>query len=118
MQTHSDRDATIGEARELAEQKQEFMGTLEKRARRMMAAGESHITAGKPGEKPLAEHMAVNEMFVSQLADDEQGVLRISIGGGILHVRGQGNYCVFRGDRVKCRFLLQMAIAALDELGA
>ena len=89
------------------------MDRLRERARAMVANGESQITGGKFGEPVLAEWQAKNKTRVTQRPDDEQDICRISVGGGI-----QGadlTYAVFRGDRIKCAFLLEMAAAALRE---
>src|SRR6185369_18079838 len=98
MQTHEDSDSP-------------FMRRLRERADQVSAARGSEITAGKPGEKPPAEWFA-NGVNVKRLPDDEQGILRISIGGGDLTPERM-NYCVFRGDREACMKLLRAALIAL-----
>ena len=69
-QTHEDR--THGT---------EFLRRLTQRADDMVRDKQSENTAGKEGEEPLAEwkHKGVS---VRHMPDDEQGILRISIGGG------------------------------------
>lgn len=52
-------------------------------------------------------------MYCVRRPDDEQGILRISVGGGVQTV--DVNYCVYRGDLAKCLHLLRMAICALEE---
>jgi hypothetical protein len=49
---------------------------------------------------------------VQMLPDDEQGVLRISIGGHPDHKPSE--YCNFRGDQGRCISLLQRCLAAMQ----
>jgi hypothetical protein len=52
-----------------------------------------------------------------QLLDDEQGILRISV-GGLLGGPLDGvdaNYLVFRGDPAKCLWMLERAAHALRD---
>ncbi len=99
MQTHEDET-----------HRTEFMRRLTQRADGMVRDKQSEITAGTEGEEPLAEwkHKGVG---VRHMPDDEQGILRISIGGGDTPV--PLNYCVFRGSVGPCIDLLEKAIAAL-----
>lgn len=98
MQTHSDFDAL-------------FRGLRDK-AERMVEAGESQITTGKPGEEVLSEYKRAG-VLVRQLPDDEHGILRISIGG---HPDEpfDTSYLVFRGDRGAVQSLLRRALKALE----
>lgn len=96
MQTHEDRD---------------FIDRLHRRAASMMRNGASEITAGRADEVALLEYKS-HGVHVRQLPPDEQGILRISIGGGIEKL--DCNYCVFRGDRAKCVFLLRAALNAME----
>ena len=89
-----------------------FMDRLRDRAAKMKRDKASEITAGKEGEEPLATWNAHN-VQCQHLPDDEQGVLRISIGGGRTPV--PMNYCVIRGDLGQCIELLERAIVALRE---
>lgn len=100
MASHADGDAT------------EFMSRHDQRAREMLALGLSKLAAGDP---PLAEwsHRGMN---VERLPDDEQRILRISIGGGD-HLPINGDYCVFRGDRLACLRLLRKAVEAVELAG-
>ncbi len=84
---------------------------LEERARSMEADGLSKITAGFLGEPELAKwfHEGIH---VIKRPDDEQGILRVSCGGGIRGV--DMNYCTFRGNRKKCIDLLRHVIEALE----
>ena len=77
----------------------------------MFAQGESDITAGSPGEPTLQQYRA-EDFLVTQRPADEQGVLRISMGGGVKNV--DCNYLVFRGDQAACAVLLRQAIRALE----
>ena len=86
---------------------------LRERASEMLRKNLSTITAGEAHEQPLGEWEAPNGVHVKRLPDDEQGILRVSVGGGIQSV--DINYCVFRGDPIKCAFLLDMAAAAIRE---
>jgi len=100
MQTHSNHDT-----------KGLFIEQLQARAEASKRHSDGTITAGKPGEKELGrwEHGGIQ---VVHRPDDEQGILRISIGGG--HDTPVNlNYCTFRGDRGKCIDLLKKALKAL-----
>ena len=101
MQTHRD-DQHINE----------FMDRLRLRAAGMVKDKASEITAGKEGEKPLAEWQS-NGVGVRHLPPDEQNILRISIGGG--NTPANINYCVFRGDHGACVDLLRKALAAMED---
>jgi len=87
-----------------------FMQQLRERAEKMKASGDSEITGGKPGEKPLAKWKH-GDVHVKHMPDDEQGILRISAGGGNTPV--PLNYLVIRGDVSECVNLLTKALAAL-----
>ena len=100
MQTHEDRT-------------HEFLDRIQDRAVKMRQADLSRITGGAPNEEALAEWHGVNGVHVKRLPDDEQGILRISIGGGIQEINV--NYLVFRGDPHKCMYLLRAALAAMEE---
>lgn len=99
MQTHEDMS-----------HQNNFINELRRRAKESIEKGDGKITAGSSGEKPIAkwEH---NGMQVVIRPDDPQGILRISIGGGVEIV--PLNYCTIRGDIGKCIALLELAIAAL-----
>ena len=101
MQTHEDSDAT----------EQKFLRRLKERADAVAARGGSQITSGAPGELVLRE-WAANGVNVRQLPDDEQGILRVSIGGKAAQV--DFNYSVFRGDREACIKLLRSALVAME----
>lgn len=105
MQSHDD-------AEHLNAERREFMDKLRQRAFKMTAEGKSEITGGKVGEQPL-DGWKSNKFHVQQMPDDEQGILRISIGGGI--TIEQLNYLVFRGDRLACLNLLRTAVKALEK---
>lgn len=96
MQTHEDF------------QHSSFMERLKQRAEQ--AKGRSKITAGTDDEEPLAKWKH-GDIHVKHLPDDEQGILRISIGGGQTPV--PLNYCVIRGGVGQCIELLKKAIEAL-----
>ena len=102
MQTSRDYDHDAGE----------FIDKLKARAEQMAAAGQSKITGGKPGEQRLEEWQA-HGVHVRHLPDDEQGILRISVGGGETPV--PLNYLVFRGAHSKCVQLLRNALLALED---
>ena len=95
MQTHEDRSV--------------FLEKLHQRASEMTRNKESEITAGRDGEEPLAKwkHGGVS---VCHMPEDEQGILRISVGGSDVVPL---NYCVIRGDLGRCIDLLEKAIKAL-----
>lgn len=101
MQTHDDYQHRINEAAR-------FMERLKQRA--AQDKGKSQITAGHESEIPLARWKH-GDVQVTHYPDDEQGILRISIGGG--HTPVPLNYCVIRGGVGQCIELLEKAIAAL-----
>lgn len=105
LDTHSD-------ASHLSRLRDEFMGRLRERAEDDRAAGRSKITGGADGEESLAEWKASNGVHVRQLPPDEQGILRISVGGGD-DVPVPLNYVVFRGSHGACVDLLRKALHAL-----
>ncbi len=104
MNSHRDSDA-------LTPFQKGWLGSLKKDADDIHEKKLSQITGGVEGEQSLAEWSA-NDVGVRQLPDDRHGILRISIGGGSTPL--PLNYCVFRGDRVKCIDLLQKALRALE----
>jgi hypothetical protein len=89
-----------------------FMSRLKDRADAVLKAERSTITAGLPGERPLAqwEHSGIS---VRRMSEDEQCILRISIGGGAPEGEPQLDYCVFRGDPHRCLFLMERAVEAM-----
>jgi hypothetical protein len=105
MQTHDDNNHGL---------RQRFLDELRSRADRSEKAGAAVITAGAPDEKPLAQWKASNGMHVRHLPDDEQGILRISAGGGE-HLPVTLNYLVVRGPVGQCIELLEKALVALRE---
>jgi hypothetical protein len=102
METHDDRDALPPG----------WLDSLRVKAQKMVEAGESQITAGKPDEKPLTDYRR-GGVAVTQLPEDEHGILRLSIG---CHPDAPIDtaYLVFRGDRGKCQSLLRRALKALE----
>lgn len=103
MQTHEDethRDET----------RHQFWDRLRKRARKTVHDKASEITCGKEGEEPLGEWIH-DGVGVRHMPPDEQGILRVSVGGGQTPI--PMNYCVFRGDLGPCIDLLEKAIKAL-----
>jgi hypothetical protein len=105
MQTHDDRDY-------ITHFRDEWLKSLDEKADRMKAAGQSKITGGEEGEQPLAEwqHKGVT---CRHMPPDEHGILRISIGGGT-ETPVDVNYCVFRGNRGHCIDLLRKALRAME----
>lgn len=101
MQSHQDFDAQI-----------QFMDRLRRRAADMTEAGQSKITGGVDGEEILSEWKR-GGVSVRQLPPDEQGILRISVGGGT-DTPVELNYCVYRGSHSKCVDLLRKALIALE----
>ena len=99
MQTHED-GSHVGE----------FLRRLKERATQMKQDRASEITGGKDGEKELARWDAEGIQCIHR-PEDEQGVLRISVGGGETPV--PLNYCVIRGDLGQCIELLEKAARAL-----
>lgn len=103
MQTHEDRDFRF---------LNEWLKSLKEKANRMQSEGKSKITAGDDGEQPLEEWQQ-NGVHVRHMPPDEHGILRISIGGGIVAPM-ELNYCVFRGNHGACIDLLRKALKAMD----
>lgn len=91
----------------------QFMQRLTERAEAALKAKASLITA-KEQETPLGEWKASNGMHVRHLPDDEQGILRISCGGGE-HLPVTMNYLTIRGKVGQCIDLLEKALIALRE---
>jgi hypothetical protein len=101
MQTHEDMNHNY----------KEFLKRLEKRAANMVRDKQSEITAGKEDENPLAVWKSHGIQCV-HMPDDEQGILRISVGGGN-EMPISFNYCTIRGGVGPCIALLERAIKAL-----
>jgi hypothetical protein len=89
------------------------MDRLEERASDDFLAGRSKITGGLKNEEIICEWQA-RGVHVRQLPDDEQGILRISVGGGN-ETPVPLNYLVFRGKHSQCVDLLRKALVALQE---
>ena len=107
MQSHRDDEHRPSEI-------QKFLSRLKERADETVKQAASQITAGKSGEKPIAEWEA-SGVHVKQLPDDEQGILRISTGGINHPTGGDFAYCVFRGRKEECIDLLRKALKALKK---
>ena len=103
MQTHDD-DQHI---------QREFMDRLRGRADKMVADKASQITTGKDGEEELATWKS-HGVFCRHMPDDEQGILRISVGGGN-GMPVELNYCTIRGSVGNCIDLLKQTIKALED---
>lgn len=103
MQTHYDE-----------QHRKEFMELLEARAKVGKATKASEITTGKAGEEPLAKWKGSNGVHVTHMPDDEQGILRISCGGGD-NLPVTMNYLTIRGRVGECISLLEKALVALRE---
>ena len=92
----------------------EWMDSLEAKAKKVMEAKGSTITAGEEHEVPLTEYQAANEVHVRRLPEDKHGIIRISVGGGD-NLPVKCNYLVFRGNPKQAIQLLRKALAALEE---
>lgn len=86
---------------------------LEQRATEATAQGKAQIPGGKPGEEPVGAWRG-GGVNVTRMPDDEQGILRISIGGCTPHVAA--DYCVFRGDPRACADMLKRAWTVMEEI--
>lgn len=91
---------------------QDFVRRLEERAGAAMSAQTSTIAGGVPGEE-VQDQWQARGVHVRQLPPDEQGILRISIGGGP-RTPVQLNYCTFRGPHGDCVDLLRKVLAAME----
>lgn len=89
-----------------------FLDQLQSRSEQIRAAGKSRIAGGDDNEPVLAKWES-NDVGVIRLPADEQGILRLSIGGGS-SLPVNVNCCVFRGDRTMCINLLRKALAAME----
>lgn len=103
MQTHPDIDANY------ESHSAEVLAQLEAKAKEMMASGESQITAGKDGEKPVQEEQ-VGMFLIRQMPEDPL-CLRISIGES--NDVSESGYFVFRGQPDDIEQLLVRALSAL-----
>ncbi len=111
MQSH--RDSDHGSVDKLLE-REAFLKRLRERADEMVERKLSVITGGDEDEKVVREwrHGDVN---VRQFPDDEQSILRISVGGSRDPV--QLAYCVYRGSHGKCVKLLRRVLEAMENAG-
>ena len=103
MQSHDDSDFKVPP---------DFFARLVTKAEEMTKAKTNTITAGKDGEKPLAEEERAGFGIVRQLPADSFG-LRISI-GQVNDEIGEA-YVVFRGDHARCLRLLERALWVLRD---
>jgi hypothetical protein len=101
MQTHYD-------------QQHAFIDRLRERAEKAQKAAASTIAAGGENEQELGSWRASNGMHCRHMPDDEQGILRLSIGGGE-HLPTTMNYLVVRGKIGQCIELLEKALVALRQ---
>lgn len=104
MQTHTDE----------SHEAFRFMQELKQRAAQAAVAKTSQITTGYEDEKPLGKWKGSNGVHVVHMPDDEQGILRISLGGGE-QLPVTMNYLTIRGRVGECIALLEKAIVALRE---
>lgn len=103
MQTHEDN-----------QHRREFMERLVARAEQGKQDKTSQITTGREGEEPLGAWKATNGMHVKHMPPDEQGILRISCGGGG-GLPVTMDYLTVRGSIGECIELLNSALVALCE---
>lgn len=103
MQTHYDNQHDL-----------DFLEKLRGRADAAEKAKASLITVGQLDEPLLGKWKATNGMHVRHMPDDEQGILRISCGGGD-HLPVTMNYMTIRGPVSQCIDLLEKALVALRE---
>lgn len=95
MQTHRDDDDAV-----MPRKLSGLARRLEAKAKAMteaMTEAEKHFATGEPGEEPLRD-MRGGRFFVRRLPGDENGVMRISVGGHPEHP--DTCYLCFRGDPV------------------
>lgn len=91
-----------------------FIERLQQRADLAERAAASTIAAGASVEEELGAWKASNGIHCRHMPDDEQGILRLSIGGGD-HLPAKMNYLVIRGKVGQCIELLEKALVALRE---
>lgn len=104
MQTHRDDD--FGQT----EESKRWLAKLQRKAEKMKALGQSEITGGDD----VLNEWEHGRVYVRQLGDDPDGVLRVSTGGGDTPIGG--DYCTFRGNRHECIRLLRRALKALEKV--
>lgn len=109
-QTHIDKDAFPDPETDA------FLKQLEQRAARITKAGASVIASGIRGERPLNAWKR-NGVSITQMPDDYQNILRVSIGGGD-ETPVALDYCTFRGDLERCNSLLRKVLEQLEILSA
>ena len=86
--------------------KKKILDELKAKSEVLSDLGKNRVTNDR-----VVEEWVHARMRVQMLPDDQQGVLRISIGGHPdLH---PSDYCNFRGDQGKCIALLETALAAM-----
>lgn len=102
-QSHSD----------LSHESQKFMEKLTIRANEMTEKRLSEIAGGKESEQELGNWL-IDGIGIIHRPEDEQNILRISIGGGNTPL--PLNYCTFRGDLGACIDLLEKVISALRKI--
>lgn len=101
MQTHEDNS-----------HQSTFIDRLRERAE--SSHGVSKIAAGDDKETPIVRWVASNRVHCQRLPDDEQGILRISCGGGE-NIPVTMNYVSIRGGVGECIALLEKVLTALKE---
>ena len=104
MQTHDDFSHNL---------RDRFINRLRDRADAAVVNKTSQITTGKDSEEALAK-WKYKGVFVTHMPDDEQGILRISAGGGT-NTPVNLNYCTIRGSVGQCIQLLENVIEALKK---
>ena len=91
-----------------------FIERLRQRAEVAEKAAASTITAGTDSEQELGSWKASNGIHCRHMPDDEQGILRLSIGGGD-NLPAKLNYVVFRRRIGQCIEMVEKSIVSLRE---
>lgn len=91
------------------------MARLRRRAERASIDGVNEITGGRVGERVLRK-VEVRGVWLIQLEDDPEGVLRVSAGEAAFGRLGTSTYCVFRGERDGIERLLARALRAVRRM--
>lgn len=89
-------------------------GRLFQRADQAVKEKASQITAGSD-EEPVLDQYDYAGLSVVRRPDDEQGIVRISLGCGTIGESRGLRYCVFRGSPEVCAALADEAAKAIRQ---
>ena len=96
------------------ERARKFLDRLSEQAAIAVKNGTSQITAGAPGEQPLATWTASNGVYAAQMPGDPHEIASINVKCGQDRLY-QVDYVTIDGTISECIELLEAAIVALRE---